>query len=115
MELCGTCKLRSAGAGFVTSPWGKHPRRQILTIEELLAGKQLDYPPAHGVNVTFKPAPKAKKDKGSKQLSLEEAGGEECARGRLNGTLAPVQLRVLAQPSECSTDGLIDTPVRKAA
>ena len=27
-----------------TSPWGKHPRLQILTIEQLLGGKQIDYP-----------------------------------------------------------------------
>ena len=26
------------------SPWGKHPRIQLLTIEDLLGGKSIDYP-----------------------------------------------------------------------
>ncbi len=44
-------------ADFYKSSWGKHPRLQILTIEELLAGKRIDYPPT--VNVTFKKAQRA--------------------------------------------------------
>jgi hypothetical protein len=51
----------AASAGFYDSPWGKHPRLQILTIEDLLGGKQIDYPPVTGANVTFKKAPKAAK------------------------------------------------------
>ena len=50
----------AAGAGFYHSPWGEHPRIQILSISELLAGKRVDYPPSRQVNVTFKRAPKAK-------------------------------------------------------
>jgi hypothetical protein len=33
---------------------------QILTVEELLSGKTVDYPHSEGVNVTFNKAPKAK-------------------------------------------------------
>jgi site-specific DNA-methyltransferase (adenine-specific) len=47
----------AASAGFYKSPWGNHPRLQILTIAELLDGKGIDYP--HPANVTFKRAPKA--------------------------------------------------------
>lgn len=47
----------AAAAGFYKSPWGGHPRLQILTIAELLEGKGIDYP--HPSNVTFKRAPKA--------------------------------------------------------
>ncbi len=47
-----------ASAGFYTSPWGKHPRLQILTIEDLLTGKTINRPPAQ-TSVTFKRAPKA--------------------------------------------------------
>jgi DNA modification methylase len=47
-----------ASAGFYASPWGKHPRLQILTIEDLLTGKTINRPPAH-TSVTFKRAPKA--------------------------------------------------------
>jgi DNA modification methylase len=47
-----------ASAGFCASPWGKHPRLQILTIEDLLTGKTINRPPAH-TSVTFKRAPKA--------------------------------------------------------
>jgi site-specific DNA-methyltransferase (adenine-specific) len=54
-------------AGFYDSPgWGqKYPRLQILTIEQLLHGAQVQMPPAHG---TFKQAQKVKK-----------AGGEQGA------------------------------------
>lgn len=56
-----TAKMRTeaASAGFYESPWGKHPRLQILTVGELLDGKKLDAPPPRQTNVTFKRAPKA--------------------------------------------------------
>jgi hypothetical protein len=48
----------AASGGFYTSPgWHtSHPRVQLITVEELLAGKQLDYP--HMTGTTFKKAPK---------------------------------------------------------
>jgi DNA modification methylase len=48
----------AAGAGFYTSPgWGtSHPRIQLVTVEELLEGKELDYP--HMTGRTFKRAPR---------------------------------------------------------
>lgn len=54
-------KVEAASAGFYTSPWNNknYSRLQILTIEELFNGKQIDYPPT-GANVTFKKAPKSK-------------------------------------------------------
>ena len=51
-------RTEAASAGFYTSPWGKHQKLQILTIEDLLTGKTLDRPPVHA-SVTFKRAPKA--------------------------------------------------------
>jgi SAM-dependent methyltransferase len=54
-------KAETAGAGFYESPWHtKHPRIQVFTIEELLAGKKIDFPPSRDLR-TFKKAPKAKK------------------------------------------------------
>ena len=51
---------------------GNHPRLQILTVEKLLEGQRIDYPPEHArVNVTFKKAPKARHS--SKQLPLSTA------------------------------------------
>jgi site-specific DNA-methyltransferase (adenine-specific) len=54
-----------AKAGFYEPPFGgkeKHyPRLQLLTITELLQGKEVSYP-AFKANVTFKAAPKAKED-----------------------------------------------------
>ena len=50
-------RAEATGSGYYTSLWGKHPRLQILTIEQLLGGKQIDYP--HMTCVTFKRAPKA--------------------------------------------------------
>lgn len=51
----------AASAGFYASPgWNtRHARIQIITVEELLAGKQVDMPARGEVNVTFKKAPKA--------------------------------------------------------
>lgn len=51
-------RKEAAGAGFYTSPWGRHPRLQILTIEDLLTGKTLSRPPSQ-TSVTFRRAPKA--------------------------------------------------------
>lgn len=64
-------RAEAASAGFYDSPWGKHPRVQILTIEELLDGKGIDMPPIRQVNQTYRRAPKHKGDEG-KQLGLLE-------------------------------------------
>ncbi len=52
-----------ASAGFYEGPFErKYPKVQILTIEDLLAGKEIDYPPAsHKTDATVKKAPKATK------------------------------------------------------
>ena len=53
-------KAEAASAGFYESPgWGKkYARVQILTIEELLNGAEIEMPPIHEVSTTFKKAPK---------------------------------------------------------
>ncbi len=50
-------KAEAASAGFYTSPFGntRHAKVQILTIEELLQGKQIDCPQTDS-NVTYKRA-----------------------------------------------------------
>jgi DNA modification methylase len=50
-------RREAADAGFYNSPWnnGKHPRIQIITIDELFAGKEIDYPHTRA-NVTYKRA-----------------------------------------------------------
>jgi len=57
-------RAEAASGGSYTSPWGVHPRLQILTVRELLEGKKIDMPPVHQVNVTYKRAPKQQKKKG---------------------------------------------------
>lgn len=47
----------AASADFYKSPWGNHPRLQVITIADLLGGKRVDYPPT--LNVSHKKAPKA--------------------------------------------------------
>jgi adenine-specific DNA-methyltransferase len=59
-------RKEAASAGFYKSPWGQHPKLQIVTIVELLDGKLLDAPPTRQTSVTFKRAPKAA-TKGGKQ------------------------------------------------
>ena len=57
-------RKEAAGAGFYESvTWQKrYPRIQILTIEDILRGKGVDCPPLRRTNVTFKKAPRAKKN-----------------------------------------------------
>jgi site-specific DNA-methyltransferase (adenine-specific) len=56
-------RAEAASAGFYTSPWGNHPKIQILTVGELLDGRSIDFPRTVGTNKTFKAAPKVKKAK----------------------------------------------------
>ncbi|MFH1854913.1 MAG: DNA methyltransferase [bacterium] len=58
-----------AGIGFYQSPWNnKHyPRLQILTIEELLKGKTIDYPVPQSTDITFKKAPRFIGKKGEQE------------------------------------------------
>jgi DNA modification methylase len=91
-------RTEAAGAGYYTSPgWNsKHPRVQILTVAQLLDGKQIDYP--HMTSKTFKKAPKAQLDAPDQMmlgsdLSRRPAPDERCARLRRPGLLpaGPVQ------------------------
>jgi hypothetical protein len=52
-------RAEAAEAGFYESPWGKHPRIQLLTIRELLDGRGIDCPHVAGANVTHRRAAKA--------------------------------------------------------
>lgn len=54
-------RKEAASAGFYESPWGKHPRIQILTVEELMDGERVDYPPSRQVDRTYKKAPRHRK------------------------------------------------------
>ncbi len=65
-------QIEAASAGFYDSPWWnkRYPRMQILTIDEILHGKGIDYPPARQVNATFKEAPKADTTPRQKQESF---------------------------------------------
>lgn len=65
-------KEEASTAGFFKSPWGKHPKIQILTIKDLLSGKRIDFPPSQQVNITYKKAPIAKKFSISLNLPYEE-------------------------------------------
>jgi len=47
----------ASSAGFYNSPWGtKHPRLQILTAEQLIAGQGLSYPAPGQTNMTLRKA-----------------------------------------------------------
>ena len=61
-EPTSQMKSEAAGAGFYESPgWGKkYSKMQVLTVEELLNGKEIDMPPIGEVSVTFKKAQRAK-------------------------------------------------------
>lgn len=57
-----TAEMRKEAATgeFYASQWGAHPKIQILTVAELLAGKGINRPPEQQTGATFKKAPKAK-------------------------------------------------------
>ncbi len=65
-------KAEAASAGFYESiTWGKkYPKIQLLTIEQVLGGKQIDMPPIRQVGTTFKKAKKYVADQGQ-QLEIE--------------------------------------------
>ena len=56
---------------FYSSPFGQHPGLQLLTIQQLMDGTQIDYP--HQADATIKKAPKEHR-KDSEQLDL--TGGD---------------------------------------
>lgn len=64
-------KVEAAEAGFYESEMylKKYPKIQLLTVADLLAGKQIDMPPIRQVQATFKKAPKVE-EKEIKQKSL---------------------------------------------
>jgi len=64
-------KVEALNAGVYRSAWGDHPKLQILTVGELLAGKKIDMPPIHREgNVTFKKAPLQKSLPGQDKLDI---------------------------------------------
>lgn len=57
-----TAEMRKEAATgeFYLSEWGQHAKIQLLTVADLLAGKQINRPPDRQTGATFKKAPKAK-------------------------------------------------------
>jgi site-specific DNA-methyltransferase (adenine-specific) len=51
-------RAEAASAASYSSPWGRHPKLQVLTVEDLLHGQRIDMPPA-GASVTYKKAPRS--------------------------------------------------------
>ncbi|MFH1337349.1 MAG: DNA methyltransferase [Nanoarchaeota archaeon] len=66
-------RSEAAGAGFYHSPgWNKdYPRIQILTIEQLLGGKTIDYPASDSTSTTFKKASRPIKEQGKQEELFE--------------------------------------------
>ena len=74
-------RAEAAGAGFYKTPYGNHPRLQILMVGQLLEGGRIDYPPQYArEDRTFKKAPKAKKA-GPEQKDLPIAAEPEAQYG----------------------------------
>ena len=61
-------RREAASAGFYKSPWGNHACIQLLTIEDLLGGKTVDYPQV--ADVTFKRAKRVRTRPAEKQNHL---------------------------------------------
>lgn len=67
-------RTEAASAGFYASPWGKHPRIQILTVEELLEGKHFDCPPIRPSGTTYRLPRRV--ERGGEQGALSFGDGE---------------------------------------
>lgn len=75
-EPTAPMRKEAASAGFFSSPWGKHARLQLLTVEELLTGHGIDRPPLQ-TSMTFKRAPKAERPTmKNRTLTFEQLEGE---------------------------------------
>jgi len=70
-------RTEAASAGFFDSPWGKHPRLQLLTVAEILEGAAVDYPKTAGSNQTYKQAPKQQLKKVAEQRDVFFSGDGE--------------------------------------
>jgi hypothetical protein len=92
-EPTSAMRKEAASAGYYTSAWGKHPKIQLLTIEELLDGKRIDYPRTIGSNVSFKQAPKWRR-KRAEQIDLDEMPAAAASTRKL--TVAPDQKPIAA-------------------
>jgi DNA modification methylase len=68
-EPTAMMRKEAASAGFYTSPWGKHARLQLVTVDDLIMGKGIDRPPIQ-TSTTFKRAPKAVQ-KGAEARALD--------------------------------------------
>lgn len=76
-------RAEAAGAGTYKSPWGTHPKIQIVTVEELLGGARIEMPP-RGATVTFKKDDKYVEEAPPNEVLFEaeeqaEAEGEDAA------------------------------------
>ena len=61
-------RAEAASAGFYKSPYGQHPRLQLLTVGQLLKGESIDYPHLTGGAATFRRAPKVRPPSGEQRV-----------------------------------------------
>jgi DNA modification methylase len=89
-EPTSAMRKAAASAGFYESPWGKHPRIQLLTIADLLNGARIDYPYPVGSNRTYTPSPRAERTT-AEALDLfgEASGSARLSRPRRAAAAAP--------------------------
>jgi DNA modification methylase len=74
-------RTEAAAAGFYRSgsegvgSWGKHPKLQVLTIQDLLAGKRIEMPPRSG-NLTFRRGPRVERPQPTTEPLFENLPAE---------------------------------------
>ena len=92
-------KREAASAGFYDSPWGSHPRLQILTIEELLSGRGIAMPPIRRAEAPHKQAPRSS--------SLEPQKSSSQYNNSQRATIAKIRSAIKAKQS-LNTDSTDD-------
>jgi DNA modification methylase len=95
-------KKEAASAGTYESvKWGRrYPRLQIITIEEVLAGKQIQCPPLSQVNRTFTKAPKHKRPATTYQRPLTGTAVVEVTQPDNVVALRPRNKKKLAETAD---------------
>jgi site-specific DNA-methyltransferase (adenine-specific) len=63
-------RVEATKAGFYKTLWGRYPRIQLLTIEDIFAGKRIEYPEHGQHDVTLRKAPRIKKARKQQKLDV---------------------------------------------
>ena len=81
-------RAEAASAGFVDTAWGRYPRLQIGSIDELLSGTRLDAP--NPLDVTYKQAPRTLPKVAERQPEFNLQPAEPSRKSKMVKAILPL-------------------------